>query len=285
MDQNLPFSVKILNIMKFDLNIDSTVVHERVSTDYELDYYMGGKRSMTINGQKFSIEAGSVIFRRPGDHSVSRGAYNCYTLTLDFSGKKEHLCGRYDRNDPANAMQETVKDRFLDLIPSHFVSRNPSEYVRIYDQLCYHFQSVSSQSAGDVLLHQLLFLVLSDVFHKRYNEQESSHESRILTKTCRYIQENFHRDLSIKELAENVSFSPSYFFKIFKRAANTTPAEYLISVRLSNAKQLLLESDLTVAEIAEACGFHDASYFSYYFKKSFGMTPSSYRLQKEGTAE
>ena len=67
---------------------------------------------------------------------------------------------------------------------------------------------------------------------------------------------------------------------MFKKNANTTPTEYIISIRLSNAKKLLVESNLTVAQIAELCGFNDASYFSYYFRRRFGMKPSEYRLSK-----
>ena len=130
------------------------------------------------------------------------------------------------------------------------------------------------------MLNRLFFLALSDICNTMHGETENSKESRVLNETCRYVQENFHRSISTEELAANVSFSSSYFYKLFKKAANTTPAEYIISVRLSHAKLLLWESALTVAEIAEACGFHDASYFSYYFKKSFGITPSEYRLQK-----
>ena len=281
MQTKFPFSVGILNIMKFNVEVSANVVHERISTDYELDFYMGGKRSMSINGRNFSIEAGSMVFRRPGDHTIASGSYNCYMLTLDFSGKKEALYGKYDRNDPFNVLQEKCENPLLEMIPSHFVSRNPSEYIQIYDSLCYQFQSINSKEESGILLNWLFFLILSNVFQGFYNERENSPKSRLLNETCKYVQENFHRDISVKEMAERVSFSPSYFFKIFKKAANTTPAEYLISVRLSHAKLLLFESDLTVAEISEACGFHDASYFSYYFKKSFGITPSEYRLSKK----
>ena len=281
MNPTLPIPALILNVHKFRTELESNVVHERTSTDYELDFYIGGRRTMDINGQHFSIENGSVIFRRPGDYTRSVGAYNCYTLTFDLSGEKESLCGTYDRNDPANSLQRVSPNPLLDLIPSHFTAKNPSDYVKIYDRLCYNAQGPAARDTGAALINELLFLVLSGVCHKMYKESEGSRESRILTETCRYVQENFHRNITIKELADNVSFSPSYFFKVFKRAANTTPADYIISVRLSNAKQLLRESDLTMAQIADMCGFNDASYFSYYFKKSFGITPGEYRLHKE----
>jgi two-component system response regulator YesN len=146
--------------------------------------------------------------------------------------------------------------------------------------MCYNIQNVNSQEQNVILLNQLLFLILSDVCHTLNHETQTTPESKILTETCKYIQENFHKNITIKELANNVSLSPSYFLKMFKKNANTTPTEYIISIRLSNAKQLLTESNLTVAQIAELCGFNDASYFSYYFRRRFGMKPSEYRLNE-----
>ena len=281
MQQPFPFCANILGIMKFNLEVESGVVHERIATDYELDFYVSGNRTMTINGVPYTIQAGSVVFRRPGDYTRASGSYNCYALTLDFSGKPKPLREPYDRDDPTNSVQERCDDPLLALIPSHFVTANLSEYIRIYDQLCYTFEHVDAHESDTALINQLLFLVLSNACQTRYGDTAESRDGRILTKTCKYIQENFHRELSIQELADHVSFSPSYFYKIFKKTANTTPAEYIISVRLSNAKVLLLESDLTVAQIAERCGFRDASYFSYYFRKSFGITPSKYRSSKQ----
>lgn len=283
MQKSFPFCAEILKIMKFSLAVDSGVVHERTSTDYELDFYVSGSRSMRINGESYDIEAGSMIFRRPGDHSISSGAYNCYTMTLDFSGEKKHLCGVYERNDPANSMQPQSCNPLLAQIPSHFAVGDPSEYIKIYDQLCYLVQNVGSQDTASILLNRLFFLVLSDVFHAMYTQTDHTKERRVLTETCRYVQEHFHRNISIEELAANVSYSPSYFCKLFKKAANTTPAEYVTSVRFSNAKLLLLESGLAIAQIAELCGFCDASYFSYHFKQRFGKTPLEYRLTKETT--
>lgn len=279
MQNNMPFSAGILNVFKFNL-IPETTVHKRTATDYELDYYVGGNRKMSINDNSFTVGNGSVVFRRPGDYCVSSGAYNCYSLTLDFSNKKQHEYGIYDRNNPENTMQDICNNPLLDLIPPHFISRHPSDYIKIYNKLVYNIQNANSKEPDSILINQLLFLILSDVCYTIHNESETSPESKILTETCKYIQENFHKNITIKELANNVSLSPSYFLKMFKKNANTTPTEYIISIRLSNAKQLLTESNLTVAQIAELCGFNDASYFSYYFRRRFGMKPSEYRLNE-----
>lgn len=280
MNGNLPFSAGILNVFKFNINPGETKIHKRTSTDYELDYYVGGNRKMSINGNSFTVGNGSLVFRRPGDFCVSSGAYNCYTLSLDFSNKKQDQYGIYDRNHTENSMQETCNNPLLDMIPPHLITKHQSDYIKIYNKMCYNLQNVNSQESNEILLNQLLFLILSDVCYSLNHETITTPESKILTETCKYIQENFHKNITIKELANNVSLSPSYFLKMFKKNANTTPTEYIISIRLSNAKQLLTESNLTVAQIAELCGFNDASYFSYYFRRRFGMKPSEYRLNE-----
>lgn len=277
---DMPFQAGILNVFKFNINPEATKIHKRISTDYELDYYVGGNRKMSINGKSFTVGNGSVIFRKPGDSTVSSGAYNCYTLTLDFSNKKQNLYGIYDRNNPENTTQEICHHPILDIIPSHLISMHPSDYIKLFNKLCYNLQNVNSQEINSILLNQLLFLILSDACYSIHNETENNPESKILTETCKYIQENYHKNITIKELANNVALSPSYFLKMFKKNANTTPTEYIISIRLANAKQLLTESNLTVAQIAEMCGFNDASYFSYYFRRRFGIKPSEYRVKE-----
>jgi len=273
----LPFSADILDVRKFILKLDPGITHKRIINDYEFDFYVGGNRKITINNESYNIGNGSVVFRKPGDIVISSGSYNCYCLTLDFSHKKKDLCGIYDRNNNDNSRQETSNNPLLDLIPTHFISRHPGECIEILDKLCYNYQSVDSK-INDMLINQLFSLALTDTFYYNsvHNENNDFNNNFLIT-TCKYIQENSSKPITINELAANVSLSPSYFLKMFKKATNTTPAEYIISIRFSKAKQLLAESNLTMANIATLCGFNDASYFSYYFKKGFGITPSVYR--------
>ncbi len=274
MAENLLIDANILSVHKFVCELQPGCFHARTITDYELDYYVSGNRQMSINGKKFSFGAGTLVFRRPGDKGISYGSYNCYCLTLDFSKKKTDL-DDYSRNSPTE-MQELCDNPMLDLIPDHITTAHSAEYIEIFDQLCYNRQVGDSQR-DNLLLNRLFFLVLSDVYRQKASEE--NHESHILTETCKYVQENYGRPISLKELAYNVSLSPSYFLKVFKKEANITPTEYIISIRLANAKQLLLVSDLNMAQIAEMCGFKDASYFSHFFKKRFGITPSEYRSE------
>ena len=276
------FDATALRMVKFQLELSPTDKHTRLIKDYELDFYVSGNRTMTVNGESYSVGCNSVVFRRPGDYAVSTGSYNCYCLTLDFSHKRSSSINSKledPREDTTSSLQEISDNPLLDMIPTHFISQHPNDYIRLFDKLCYSYKG--NQTEILLLLNQLFFLILSDVYLLKEQKTIVSTENMILSKTCHYIQENFSKPITIKDLANNVALSESYFIKTFKSITKLTPIDYLISIRLSNAKRYLAESTLSVVEISDICGFNDASYFSYYFKKKVGMTPSQYRSNKQ----
>jgi two-component system response regulator YesN len=107
--------------------------------------------------------------------------------------------------------------------------------------------------------------------------------SRIIAVAKKFIAEHYGEDLSLSSVAASAGLSPCYFSTIFKRYAKVGFSEYLNTVRLQAAKKLLTESDLKVYQIAEACGYHDAQYFSRLFKKMTGVAPGDF--QKRGDHE
>ena len=275
----LPFSANILNTHKLILNLDSNTFHERTVMDYELDFYMKGRRKMILNGEEFFVGEDTVVFRKPGDHIISYGNYNCYILTIDFSNKKGECYGTYDRDAPTNTIQETSPNKLLELIPTHFTVKKNSEYIKIYEELCYHNHMENSETAKFLLLNQLFCQILADVCHNALKPVKDERENILLSETHKYIEANYSNNITLNELAKNVCISPSYFHKKFKEATNMSPMEYVLNMRLTNAKHLLSTSNLPICEISHVCGFNDAAYFSYYFKKKFGLSPKAYRTQ------
>ena len=93
-----------------------------------------------------------------------------------------------------------------------------------------------------------------------------------------YIQQHFHdSEFSLTELLSLLNVSKSYFSTVFKAQTGQTFVEYLTSVRMAKAKQLLLGTSLCTYEIAERIGFTDPHYFSVTFKRYVGKTPKEYR--------
>jgi len=93
-----------------------------------------------------------------------------------------------------------------------------------------------------------------------------------------YIHRHYTEDLCIADLAESEHLSVSRFREVFRRTFGCAPSEYIIGLRLQHARDLLAGTDLTIAEIAEMCGYSDDLYFMRLFRKKTGMSARTYRL-------
>lgn len=92
-----------------------------------------------------------------------------------------------------------------------------------------------------------------------------------------YIKDNFNRDISLDEVSRAVNISPYYFSKIFKEGTGENFIEYLTTIRIEKAKELLNTTELSMKEICSMCGYSDPNYFSRSFKKNVGVTPTEYK--------
>ena len=96
----------------------------------------------------------------------------------------------------------------------------------------------------------------------------------------KYIREHFAEPLTVAEIAEQTHFSESYFNKIFRKVTGVSPYEYLLKVRLEQAKALLIQTELSVSDVAFQTGFNSASNFLYFFKKQTGLSALQFRKMK-----
>lgn len=95
--------------------------------------------------------------------------------------------------------------------------------------------------------------------------------------TIHYLMEHFAEPISLEELAARVPASPTYFSKCFKKATGLGYREYLIYIRIREAKRLLTETDLPIREVARRCGYTSSNYFGDVFSAVAGCSPRQYR--------
>ena len=109
-------------------------------------------------------------------------------------------------------------------------------------------------------------------------EMETQLKEDSIQAVVTYMEKNYEKDISIQELAQQVNMSPSSFSKAFKKAYNTTPNQYLSSIRIEKAKQLLSPT-VPLKDVASSVGYQDEFYFSRVFKKLEGISPTIYVKQ------
>jgi len=107
--------------------------------------------------------------------------------------------------------------------------------------------------------------------------QRSDTTERAMDIARAYLEQYYMNDLTLQEIATLCGYSSSYFSRSFKEHFHLNFVQYLARLRVEKAKALLLETSMTISEIAEKAGFQSMSYFSYTFKKETGWTPNQYR--------
>jgi len=123
-----------------------------------------------------------------------------------------------------------------------------------------------------------LFLLLSKINSTVTHSSSFSPMNQIYAKKITdYIDVNINKKISVTEIAEFLSITPEYASTIFKKVKNETIISYTNKAKIKKAKKLLEHTKKPIEEIAEHIGIDSQSYFSRFFKKNVGLTPSAYR--------
>lgn len=101
--------------------------------------------------------------------------------------------------------------------------------------------------------------------------------SLIINQLKDYINENYAQKLTLNTLAKIAHYNPSYISSLFKKETGQGITDYITELRLNKARELLLDTSMSIDEIADSIGLNNNSYMTALFKKKVGMNPSDYR--------
>ena len=149
---------------------------------------------------------------------------------------------------------------------------NPEIYIAEYEQM----RKLAPFPHHRLRLMGIFYGMLSRLF------SDSKRLSSPLGDTLSYIENHLaDEDLSNKKLADRIGFSEVYFRKLFFANYGSSPKQYILQLRIRNAKLLLSEGGKTVTEIASQCGFSSVYHFSRCFKTHTGLSPTEYASQNK----
>lgn len=114
-----------------------------------------------------------------------------------------------------------------------------------------------------------------------FDTHKKSSGKALIEEIQEYVDSHYSKDISLGSIAGKFYINASYLSQLFKKEMNTKFIDYITSIRLEKAIELLKSTSLTVNEIAEAVGYKDARYFREIFVKHMGKTPSQYRKMQE----
>lgn len=102
-------------------------------------------------------------------------------------------------------------------------------------------------------------------------------KEQTLTQIKLYIQENLGRNLTLNEIANSVNYNSSYVSRYFKQMTGQSISQYIVQLRIDQAKKYLMSTNDSIQDISVKLGFESPQYFSLVFKKYTGFSPRTYR--------
>lgn len=126
-------------------------------------------------------------------------------------------------------------------------------------------------------------LRLTQILFEESSLNEYNRKFELITYIKQYIQEHLSENLSLSMLSEKFNYNSSYISHIFKQTTGIGISEYITMTRIELANKLLLTTNNSISDIADATGFDTAQYFSYVYKKRTGISPTDYRISHKKT--
>jgi len=154
-------------------------------------------------------------------------------------------------------------------------------FITAYDRFDYAIEAMHIK-AFDYLLkpwkeERLCELINTAIENVRSMQKTDSivHSQKDVIKD--YIDRNYKKDISAKDVAGMLGYSDVYFSKVFKQLFDDNFINYLTKIRIDRAKVLLKDISFNIKEVGKSVGYADSNYFTKVFKRSIGISPSEYR--------
>lgn len=258
-------------------HIDSSHTRYEMSSHWhneiEIIRVLDGVLNVRLNNSSYTVKENEIIFANSETvHQASPidCVYECIDFNLDFI-----------------PISDNGSKYFIDSLKNHeyiiteYHNDTASLFAVAANQL---FDAMANQSSGYKFkvigaLYNLFGTIIDLHLYQPTATAPIASDKNVvkLKNVLSFIRTNYDTPISLVDMAEAAGMSPKYFCYFFKDMTTKTPVEYLNTYRIEKASRKLLNSDMSVTDIAFSCGFNDLSYFIKTFKLIKGITPVKFR--------
>lgn len=244
---------------------------------YEIYYLMSGKRTIFLDNKVYNLEPGDLVMipkreihRTTYDDTLNSDKIETQRVVLSFSD--EFL---------KDLIQAVGYENFVKCFQKKKITIpvNRRGYLEeLFDQI------LIEQKDEDIISQYLCKCYCEEIiiFLMRCNEKKEEEKPHLesdidMEKAAQFISNHFDSQITLDMIAKKYCMSTSYFSKRFKSVTGFGFKEYLNTVRIRHACDLLLTTNQNITEISYQCGFTDSNYFGDAFRKAMNMSPRDYR--------
>jgi AraC-like DNA-binding protein len=247
------------------ISLDTKFVTENLigRLDYYFMYVTEGKLNVDVGERTFVAERGDMIVFPP---KLS------YRYSHDGDDRITYLWAHFSGSHAERCLKECGFAQLPQIWRGSFDMRIQRRFEKLFD----------IYAEGGALRDARLGNCFEDILLCAAEQMrgERPDGGRFYT-SLKYMSSNYSSDIKISELAQMENLSVSRYNYLFRRSVGISPKSYLINLRLNTARQLLLETDMSVKQIAVCVGYDDGCYFSRIFKTHNSLSPEQFRESRE----
>ena len=247
---------------------------------FELYYLYSGERYYFIQDKTYHVTGGSFVLINPNEihRTGNLGSFGYDRMLIHFS---RELLEDYLSVDSSIAPYRTLEEKI------HIISLDPQEqnFVETLLHTMENEYTKNNQRENSYIKLTLLQLLLF-LNHCKPSQQDAAlvhinTTQKTMFEILGYINNHYFETLTLETVSAKYYLSSCYFSRTFREMTGFHFVEYLNNVRIKEAKKLLLNSSLSINEIAAATGFNSNTHFGRVFKQITGCSPSSYKSSPE----
>ncbi|MEB7689030.1 AraC family transcriptional regulator [Staphylococcus equorum] len=224
-----------------------------------------GEGIFKYNGQSFNLKKGDMFLLEKGMEVEYKPSFSkpWTYYWVGISGKQilDYLARSY-------------------IVDDHVIKgKDTSEIKKTIQNICNLSKTIASSNSHDILIMQHIYqlvYMLQEQFPKNFSVNVDIVNEDI-QKAVEFINSNYHKNISVVDVAQYVNVTRSHLFKLFKKNLNCSPKAYLTYIRMYHASQLLIHTNNMICEVSSKVGYKDPLLFSKNFTKHFEISASEYR--------
>lgn len=281
--ENLLVISKIITIhyFEFDKNFAS---HTESHDFWELVYADKGNIVCSVDGKEVILKEGEVIFYKPGvihaHRTDGKRAPNVFIISFECKNEAMHFF-----EDKRMVVDQSLLRFIFSIIEE---SRRTFDLPYSDPELKKMKLLENPTLGGQQLIKNYLELLLINLMRSEIEKNNTEavflprdrFDEMISDRVIEYMNDHISEKLTVSDVCEELHYNKSYVFRQFKKTTGDSIMSYYTRLKIRKAKQMLRESELSVARISDELSFDNPNYFSKAFKKATGYTPSTYRKMR-----
>ena len=231
---------------------------------YLFFYVESGAGKLVYQGKKFEIGEGDCVFidcQLPYSHSTDTNLWMLSWIHF-YGGMMQRIYEKYLERGGGSVFRPKDLSPFRHLHKTLYSFASSDDYIR------------DMKINGE--LNNLLTLLMNESWHPE-GRQTPDLKRENINSIKQYLDEHYDEKITLDDLTERFFISKYYLTRVFRKQFGISISHYLLSIRITKAKQMLRFTDETVENIGYKCGLGAPHYFSRTFKQVEGINPSEYR--------